>query len=182
MKITTSALVLATGLLSSSLIAQEAPKAGDGKAPNDPKQAEAAKGEKIDIGAFAFALPAGFKEIKVQGIDSMVKKYESENIALQFDLGWYSDPLNSYEGRPDFKMERQEIGGKKAFLVTFAYPTAESGQPFGYVAAVHFPTVSKEGISTTRLTMWASCKTTKDYAVAKKIFQSITFKKKEKKD
>lgn len=48
----------------------------------------------LDFGAFTIETPVSWKQIKAKGIDSYVGKIAiDDNDTLDFDLGWYSNPL-----------------------------------------------------------------------------------------
>lgn len=127
-------------------------------------------------GHFSFSVPADMEERAVQGTDSYVGEFHNNNIHLSFDYGWWSDPLED-TSRPQYQEAIVEIDGKRAKQVTFFLPKPEEAPPF--VAAVHFSDVGDgpdKGGGTTRLTMFARCRSPADQETAKRIFSSIRFR------
>src|SRR5687768_8850440 len=68
----------------------------------------------ITAQGFTFQAPPDLRPVPVQGIDSIVGKYESPTLEVAYDLGWYSDPMDreGYTSRP------VTVDGKAARLVT----------------------------------------------------------------
>jgi hypothetical protein len=125
----------------------------------------------IDAREFKFYAPQDIKPVPVQGIDSYVGEYKGDAISLNFDYGGYSDPL-IYPERKAYVVHDEQIDGKKARIVSYYDPG--TGNPFDFAIGVYFADVNGKG---TRLTMYATCKTTNEYQTATMIFRTITFKK-----
>jgi hypothetical protein len=89
---------------------------------------------------------------------------------LSYDYGPWSDPL-PYAKKPQFNEQTERIDGRLARIVSFHNPG--SGHPFDYVIAAHFADTGKPN---TKLTLFATCKTTDDYQTVKTIFRTIRFK------
>ena len=123
----------------------------------------------IDAKKFTFWVPPDVKAVPTHGIDSYVGQFKGEAIAFGFDYGFYSDPLE-YSDRKDFTEKSEWIWGKKAKIVSFHNP--RSDHPFDEAIAVHFPDTGTKGI---KLTVFATCRTQKDYDTARTIFRTIKF-------
>ena len=67
---------------------------------------------------FTFSIPPDFREVKVQGIDSWVREFQSadSSVSLSFDWGRYSDPLTRNDDGVTSCVER--IGGREARVIT----------------------------------------------------------------
>lgn len=124
---------------------------------------------KIDGRNFSFYVPPDVKAVSVQGMDSLVGGYQGDVISIGFDYGMYSDPLD-YQGRPGYRSHDERIGGKRAKIVSYYNPG--SGHSFDHAIGVHFPEVKGKDIA---LTVYATCKTTDDYEIARTIFRTIEF-------
>ncbi len=109
------------------------------------------------------------KAVPVQAVDSVIGAYRGESIALSFDYGRYSDPLD-YAKRPNYSALVERIDGRAAKIVSFDNP--DSGHPFDYAMGVHFPDVDG---ANNRLTVFVTCKTQADYQIVRKIFRTIEF-------
>ena len=69
-----------------------------------------------------------------------------------------------------------QIGGQRAWLITFYEPHPKMDQEFPYVAVVCFADLGTEGPGPKiTLTMWAHSKGRAEQQSAEKIFQSIQF-------
>lgn len=120
----------------------------------------------IDAGNFSFYAPPDVKAVPSRGIDSLVGAYQGDFIAVGFDYGMYSDPLD-YKRRPGYRSHHERIGGKRAKIVSYYNPGA--GHSFDYAIAVHFPEVN----GNLKLTVYVTCKTAKDYETALTLFRTI---------
>ena len=123
--------------------------------------------QKIDIEQkFSFYLPPEFKEVKVQGEDSLVRQYKSETANLNLDYGGFSDPLTGYADKPGYKEQTLTIDGYAAKSISY-------GTAGAYVAAVHFAQAGPpKGV---KLTVWIEG--TQNLAeLGRQIFKTIDFK------
>jgi hypothetical protein len=98
-------------------------------------------------------------EQPVQGIDSLVGKYDSPTLELSFDYGRYSDPLER-EGYESWKFRNTTIDGKRAKI-----GSSENRM------AVHFPQV----VGDNKLSMFAKLKVTDADEIVEMIFRTIDF-------
>ena len=121
-------------------------------------------------GKFIFYIPQNMQKQDTHGIDSYVEVYRNKNMRVSFDYGFYSDPLDGYSMKPEYKEIKEIISGREVKIVYFK-PTSFASE-YKYFAGVHFPAV-KEGGST--LTMMVEFNDEKDYETAKTIFGSIYF-------
>lgn len=120
----------------------------------------------ITNNAFSFSVPSNFKKTDQHGIDSFVEEYVGEGIDLTFDYGPYS---NDFQGWPkETKFEEMKIDGRIAKLGTVKH---EFRKDFPYSTQIYIKLSN-----TTALSMFAKCKSQKEVAQAKKIFETITFK------
>ena len=124
----------------------------------------------IDATHFTFDLPPDFRSVLAQGIDSFAGEYRSNSVKITFDYGALSDPL-SENGQPNYTSSEEELGGRRALLVSFDNTGHDGG--YGYARCVHFPNAGPNGI---KLTVFANCKSKDDYDIARAIFRSIRFK------
>lgn len=119
----------------------------------------------IENDSFLFKVPVEMQELEVQGTDSFVKKYESNNIKLSFDYGWYSNDFSDWP--KDTRFKEVVIGGESARIGTVK---AEFREGFPYATQVHFKLDDD-----VKLSMFAACKTVVDVAIAHGIFEAIAF-------
>lgn len=122
--------------------------------------------QQIEAGdAFTFYAPADLEEIPVQGVDSFVGRYTSPALVVEFDYGWYSDPLDGDHG-PEWNGSWTRIGGKRARI-------ARSGD----LAGVHFPEVKRGDLPDMPTKLTLTVRAIGDNASpAKEIFRTIRFK------
>ena len=125
----------------------------------------------VKASQFVFYVPPDMKQIPAQAEDSEEALYQGNSISLSYDYGPWSDPLKHTE-KPQFKGQAERIDGRLARIVSFSNPG--SGHPFDNAIAVHFSDTGKPKM---KLTLFATCKTTKDYETVKTIFRTIKFKK-----
>jgi hypothetical protein len=127
-------------------------------------------------GLFFLSLPEDMKKQEVRGIDSSVGQYRNGRMMVSFDYGIYSNPLESYSDKPDYKENLKNIGGKKAKIVFFSNTRADS--KYKYYSAVHFPEVEKNRFANMniKLTLDVEFNEESDNAIAQAIFESIAFR------
>jgi hypothetical protein len=90
----------------------------------------------MDERAFSFELPPAFSRDSVQGIDSRVGRFTTNNerMVVGYDFGWYSSDLAEDPARHrSYSRCLDVIGGRSAILITAAAP--DEGQGRWYVAA-----------------------------------------------
>ncbi len=97
--------------------------------------------------SFSFAGPHDLRNVPVQGEDSFVGRFESQEFYITFDYGWYSD--NSFDGHlgqaseGTFQVEEVSVNGKRARLGSYADNAHPERHPFVYAA--YFPDVLGTG-------------------------------------
>jgi hypothetical protein len=123
---------------------------------------------------FSFAAPDDVREYPVQGIDSLVGRFESAGLFIDFDCGFYSDPsFDGHRDRAGFEVEPVTIAGVAAELGSYddgAYPPTH---PFVYAAyfAELVPAVGDE--PATALSFRVCCTTADALPTARSILESI---------
>ena len=127
-------------------------------------------------GLFFLSLPEDMKKQDVRGIDSSVGEYRNGRMVVSFDYGIYSNPLESYSDKPEYKESLKNIGGKKAKIVYFSNTRADS--KYKYFSAVHFPEAEKNRFANMniKLTLDVEFNEESDNAIAQAIFESIAFR------
>lgn len=124
--------------------------------------------KKIENSSFSFSVPQSFKKTDQHGIDSFVEEYVSEGIKLAFDYGIYSGGFSDWS--KETKFDDLKIDGKAARIGT---KSIEPHNGFLYFTQVH---IKLDGA--VALDMFADCRSEKEVALAKKIFETIVFKSK----
>lgn len=124
---------------------------------------------KIENDSFSFSIPPSFRQTAKHGIDSFVEEYVSDGIDLEFDYGPYSNNFSDWP--QDTKFEKLKIDGYNARIGKVAH---EFRNGFPYSTQVHIDLGGSWALS-----MAATCKSEKDVALARKIFETITFNKEE---
>ncbi len=124
--------------------------------------------QKIQNKSFSFSIPLSLKKSDAHGIDSFVEEYVGAGIKLSFDFGIYS---NNFGDRPkDTKFEKVKINGRAARI-----GTAKHEFPEGYPHSTQVYIQVSENVA---LSMFAACKSEKEVAMAKKVFESIVLHEK----
>jgi len=126
-------------------------------------------------GLFFLSLPADMKKQIVRGIDSSVGEYRNGRVVVSYDYGIYSNPLETFSDKPEYKENLKDIGGKKAKIVFFSNTSAAS--KYKYYSAVHFPEVEKSRFENMniKLTLSVEFNEESDESIAPAIFESIAF-------
>ena len=70
----------------------------------------------VDANSFTISLPPSWKFNTLQGIDSYVAEFVGDGVTLNFDYGWYSNPLAD-ESDSRYVVTYETIDGKKAKIV-----------------------------------------------------------------
>jgi hypothetical protein len=87
---------------------------------------------------FSFQLPSNLKEVDIKGIDSFVRRWESQDLIVHFDYGLYSDPLTTYTKKKLYKATLDNIDGHLTSIISFQ---KEDGW---YFMAVHFHDLGRD--------------------------------------
>lgn len=97
----------------------------------------------LEIGNYEFDVPAGFRLIEAQGIDSYVGSVEGNGYTISFDFGWYTSsfenlPEDTYEVTVDtldgdYKQTVKALNPMSGFTGLHMYKVSDSIEsPFGY--------------------------------------------------
>jgi hypothetical protein len=122
----------------------------------------------ITNNSFSFAIPAPWKKTDQRGIDSFVEEYLGPGIKLSFDFGIYS---NNFEDWPkETKFEEVKINGRAARI---GIAQREFNEGYPYSTQVYIK--ASEGVA---LSMFAACKSEKELAMARKVFETIVLHEK----
>lgn len=131
--------------------------------------------------SFSFAGPPDLSEVPVQGVDSFVGRFESQELYISFDYGWYSDDsFDGHLGRGNdstFQVEEVRVNGRRARLGSYADNDHPRSHPFVYAA--YFPDVLGTGegeAGETKLYFRVSYKDAESKEIARLILTSIRFK------
>jgi len=119
-------------------------------------------------GAFTFKIPGDMSGVDAQGDGSIVGRFSSPVMELDYDYGAQAGPLGN-DAQPEFKITFLTVDGREATIERFVDTAGSAALPL--VAAIHFEdTGSGKG-----LTMYTRCvdEDTQDLAV--EIFRTIKF-------
>jgi hypothetical protein len=72
---------------------------------------------KITLSHFNIEVPSSYHYFKLQGIDTYVGGITNHEDTIEFDYGWYSNPLTDYENGKDYNVNLEIIKGKKFKIV-----------------------------------------------------------------
>ena len=94
---------------------------GDSDTPTSPGEVELPADWRLveatsTFGGFSLGLPPGWQLNQLQGIDSYVGEIVAEGVRLEFDFGWYSNPLAD-DDDPLYIVTYEDIGGRQGKLV-----------------------------------------------------------------
>ncbi|MCI0387160.1 MAG: hypothetical protein MOB07_00080 [Acidobacteria bacterium] len=121
--------------------------------------------KKIENSSFSFSVPSAFKKTKARGIDSFVEEYVTESIKPSFDYGMYSNNFGDWP--KDTEFENIKVNGKDARIGAVKHEFHK-----GFPYSTQIPIKLDGGIA---LSMFAACKSEKEVALARKIFETISF-------
>lgn len=121
-----------------------------------------------DLGPFSLTLPSSLRQIKTQGADSYVGSFEGPGLRVEFDYGWYSDPLRP-DGQTGFVRTERQIGGRRAVIASWKRVSS-----LPYVAAIHFPAIIPNG---SKLTIYLFSE--QPLPMSEQIFSSVKFRPEE---
>ena len=126
--------------------------------------------KKVNETDFEFSLPPDMKKIPVKGIDSVAGEYKGTSIKLRFAYGWFSETLDVPK-RGNFTASTVTINGLKAKIVSGMASNTQ------YSMAIQFPQRGDTSKVSSRLTMYSSCQSEKDFETIRKIYESVRFLK-----
>lgn len=153
-------------------------------------QTQIPKGWKlVDLDRFSFLLPESMEDKKARGIDSAVWQFEDEEITLSIDSGIYTNDFQDLKSSFEVKEEKVTIDGKnvKFFIwdenkdISETYEVNKDGSTKPHeVFKKHFSigVYFQEGKRRyTGTNFVITTKTLEGQETAKKVLQSIKFKK-----
>lgn len=118
---------------------------------------------KVEAGAFSIQAPLGWEFHELQGEYSYVGKFTGNGVALHFDFGRYSNPLDDYQ-EPTYVVAHELVGGYKAKIVSPRVP--------GHgLTAIYFPRVPHSK----KLCVWGKDLTSTQQELVLRIFETIRF-------
>ena len=118
--------------------------------------------------SFSFSIPASWKKTDARGIDSFVEEYLGAGIELSFDFGFYSNNFGDWP--KETKFEQVKINGRNARIGT---AKREFHEGYPYSTQVYIQQSKNVALS-----MFAACKSEKEVAVARKVFETIVLHEK----
>lgn len=135
-----------SGLLASGCTARTAPEPAACVAPS----ISTAGWVTVSGSELRLRLPAAYRAVAVDALDSEVREWADDAHQLSYDYGYYSNPLDQ---TPSL-VSRRECGaiiGQHPVRVVIGRDS--TGR---YVVAAHWPTVRKNGDGVIRLTMYGT--------------------------
>jgi hypothetical protein len=124
-----------------------------------------------DNNKFTFWIPPGLREAKIHPIDSHLRRWESENLVVQFDYGQFSDPLTLYSRKGQYKTTNDQISNYAANIISFQ---RDSGWHFN---GAHFPDLGKDSYGhVIKITLTVESGPEVDRELPLKIVRSIRFR------
>ena len=118
--------------------------------------------------AFSFQVPGDMTGVDAEGVDSLVGRFESPVMELDYDYGASANDLGN-NAKPEFKITLLTVDGHEATIERFQDSASDSSFPL--VAAIHFPDAGNGSA----LTMYARCADEDAQDLAVDIFRSIKF-------
>lgn len=134
---------------------------------------------RINICHISFYAPPDIKKSDMNGIDSCVAQYASNDIVLYLYYGIHGGPATARGSELEWKQESFSAGGKEAQLTTFV-DASHSNSGLKYIAALYVvvkpvaPGRERESRPTT-LMMSVTSDRRKDRDAAVAIFRTIRF-------
>lgn len=124
--------------------------------------------QRVQAVMFSFSVPTNFVNQEVQGIDSEVALWSTPTIEVNYDFGWYSNPLDQNAGPVDITdIDYSGISGR--------YVVAAAENTFGdrsFVGA-HFPEVELNNEVWDKLSLVVSYDDPADEIIGRCIVSSI---------
>jgi hypothetical protein len=119
-------------------------------------------------GAFTFKIPGDMSGVDAQGIDSIVGRFSSPAMELDYDYGAQAGPLGN-DSKPEFKITLLTVDGREATIERFVDTASNAALPL--VAAIHFEDTGDGN----GLTMYTRCVDEDAQDLAVDIFRTIKF-------
>lgn len=124
----------------------------------------------VDLGRLVLKLPRDMKRSNVQGTDSTVWEFVSDDSRMIIDLGTHANDLSTYTDWPNYRESWVMVDLQKAKLCSFRHSERFLDSADGdriYISAIYFPRLG--------LSIWYTSKNEKDQVFAEAIFSSIRF-------
>jgi hypothetical protein len=130
--------------------------------------------KRIDVdGRFTFQMPAELVQEDVQGVGSLIGRFRSDDMVLNFDFAGPKTEMC------DATIQTPKPGYTSEASQTMLFEESKPGPDadLKYFAIVCFPDPTPAGMAEQRnvLVMWARCRSPQEQTAAKQIFQSIQF-------
>lgn len=119
---------------------------------------------------FSFLLPSTLVPSGGQGIDSNIQRWQSKDLAVNYDYGRFSDSLTLYSRKKNYRASTLLLEGYTATLVSFE---RDDGWRF---TGIHFPDLGRDRFDRTiKLTLVVEASAEINEGVSEKILRSICF-------
>jgi len=119
--------------------------------------------QNVTNGSFSFSIPALWKKTDAHGVDSFVEEYLGQGIKLSFDFGMYSNNFGDWP--KETKFEEVNIHDRAARIGAVK---REFHEGYPYSVQVYIKANGSGALS-----MFAACKSEKEVALARKVFETI---------
>lgn len=119
--------------------------------------------QKIDAVAFSVFAPLGWKFKQLQGVDSYVGEFISDDVVLKFDFGQHSNPLKGAK-EPRYVVVNKTIAGSRAKIVTPKTPGRG-------ITGIYF----QKTFDSNKLTLYGQDLTARQQDLVLEIFETIRF-------
>ena len=125
----------------------------------------------VDVdGKFTFSLPQSLVPAEQRSVDSLVRRWEGEELAVHLDYGRYADPLIFYRRKKGCREATEQIDSHPVFVVEFE---RDDGWRF---TAVHFSDLGSDPFGQTiKLTVVAESGPSIEKDIPLRIVRSIKF-------
>lgn len=133
---------------------------------------------RVDEGKFSFEIPTDMRKEDVQGIDSLVGRYNSETLFLAYDYGFYGSDCTKEQGdEAERRGQETTIDGNEARMIFLAWTDPSIEQ--SHWACVFFPKVASQSDSSmpTTLVVSISGEDGDAWTVGRRIFESVLFER-----
>jgi len=133
----------------------------------------------VQVCHITMKIPSNLKRNRREGVDSCIAEFESRDMLLSIDYGWYGGTATESDDRMGFKERSFPVGGRTGTLATYVNNSlyARKHSKRKYVAHLYVVVrqATTEPPTTTSLMMTVSGRSAKELAIADRIFRSIRF-------
>lgn len=120
---------------------------------------------RISTASVSVLAPSDLSDSQPQGIDSEVGQFESDDFSIEWDYGWYSNPLDNVDATEERSIV---VDGYEARQIWF--PSAARSKSIG----IHIPRVAGEEPAVDKLTITVSYDRDSDRGVAECILSTVS--------